>query len=156
MARLDGTLRELTVYRMRRATSDVLSVVKDALEPFGLRRQTFSALSVICDHPGIRQSQLADTLAIERPNLVQVIGDLENRGLLMREQVPEDRRMYSLHVTNAGAITYRQAMRTLRKVDKTLTAGLTSDEVAALNRALHLIELNAAGETADGSQLSRS
>lgn len=158
----DATLRELTGYRVQRAAIRAMARVNAALAPFGLRRSTFSALAVVSDTPGLRQAQLAGALAIERPNLVQVIDDLERAGLVVRTRAEGDRRAYALRATAAGREVYRHALGRLRAAEAALTRGLAPAEVAALHRALQLIEDNAAGamaadrgeETADERKIS--
>ena len=50
----------------------------------------------------MRQSQLADALAIERSNLVLIVDELELRELIFREPSKTDRRAYSLMTTLKG------------------------------------------------------
>ena len=76
----DATLRSFFGYNMKRAFNTVQTDVNRALAPFGLRMVTFSALVIIVDNPGLRQSQLADVLSIERPNLVLIVDDLLATG----------------------------------------------------------------------------
>ncbi|OWV43330.1 MarR family transcriptional regulator [Mameliella alba] len=145
MERPDAGLRQLTVYRLRRATVQMLSTISQELAPFGLRRTTFSALSVVVDQPGLRQTQLADALAIERPNLVKIVDEVEAAGLIQRRQAEGDRRAYALHPTEAGKLLHRRAFEAVQAADRRLVQGLSLAEVEALNAALHLIESNAGG-----------
>jgi len=102
MTELDHTLRGLTGYRLQRATTTAMARYKLVFSAFGLRRTTFSCLSLIVDNPGLRQSQLGEVLAIERPNLVNIVEDLTSAGLVTRETSPQDRRAYALHPTEKG------------------------------------------------------
>jgi DNA-binding MarR family transcriptional regulator len=43
---------------------------------------TYSLMAVIVDNPGVRQSQLAQVLAIERSNLVVLLDELERFELI--------------------------------------------------------------------------
>lgn len=151
----DATLRGLTGYRMQRAAIKAMGAVNAALAPFGLRRSTFSALAVVADTPGLRQAQLAEALAIERPNLVQIVDDLEAAGLLVRETAEGDRRAYALQATARGRRVYAEALARLRRVEQALTRGLSPAQTEALHRALQLIEDNAKEETGDEFEISR-
>ncbi|MEM9011103.1 MAG: MarR family transcriptional regulator [Pseudomonadota bacterium] len=153
MAGLDATLRRLTGYCLRRATSQVLVTVNETLAAFALRRTTFTALTVVVDNPGLRQSQLAGTLNIERANLVQIVHELEAAGLVTRQRVPEDKRVYTLSPTQEGTDLHRRALRQLCTVDAALTRGLSAAETQALRRALLLVEGNASKENLHGSRL---
>ena len=54
----------------------------ETLRPFDLRMLTYSALVLIVDNPGLNQSRLSQIMDIERPNLVVIIDELEERELI--------------------------------------------------------------------------
>lgn len=138
----DATLRAFSGYVMKRAFNAIQADVNAALAPFDLRMGTFSTLVMIVDNPGLRQSQLADVLAIEPPNLVLVIDELERRGLITRERAVDDRRAYALLVTLAGRRLHDAALAAVKAHEARMTAGLTDAERAQLIRALRRIEDN--------------
>lgn len=140
----DTHLRALVGYGVKRAHSAMMGDVERLLGQFGLRRTTFSALSVIAQNAGIRQSDLADNLAIERPNLVQILDELQRSGLIERARDAGDRRVYLLSVTEAGAERLRGAAEELHAYDAALTEGLSAQERAALIKALRRVEENGA------------
>lgn len=153
MEGLDTTLRTLLGYRMRRATTQALLGVAAALAPVGLRRTTFSALTVIVEHPGLNQSQLAQALDIERPNLVKIVDELERARLIERRPAPQDARAYALHATDLGRKTQAESLTAVQRSDATLTRGLTPAEVDIVLRALPVIEANARAELRRGPAL---
>ena len=67
-----------------------------------MRITTYSALNLIVENPGIRQSELAKALDIERPNTVVILDDLEHPGWIDRRRVETGRRAYALFATLAG------------------------------------------------------
>ena len=143
MARTGSSLRGLVSYRLRRAVVAVMAEFNDVFAEFGLRRTTFSALTLIVETPGLRQSQLADALAIERPNLVQIVDELEKAGLVRRTTARDDRRAYALQPTEAGRELWRRAMAAARAVDAQVTKGLSAEQIDALLAALATIKKNA-------------
>lgn len=136
----DATLRQFTGYSMKRAFIVVQADVNAVLEPFGLRMVTYSALAIVGDNPGLSQSQLALALAIERPNLVVIVDELEGRELISRDRVPTDRRTYALRLTADGARLLAQATEAVRGHEARMTARLSPQEEAALVSALKKIE----------------
>ena len=95
----DKGLRQFAGYHLKRAYNVLRSDLSRTLEPLGLRITTYSSLILIVENPGIRQSELASALDIERPNMVVIIDDLEQRGWINRERVKTDRRAYALYAT---------------------------------------------------------
>lgn len=130
----DATLRQFIGYYMKRAFHVLQSDLVQTLKPFDLRLVTYSALVVIRDNPGLRQSQLADVLAIVRPNLVVIVDELEQRDLIVRDRAPTDRRAYALRVTEAGETLCRDATLAVQAHEAKLCDGLKPgqrDEVVA-------------------------
>ena len=82
-----------------------LAVFRDVIEtlgPFNLRPSDFSALRVIEASPGLKQQDIGKKLGIKRPNLVSLVEELNQRGLVERKVVRGDRRSYALTLTGAG------------------------------------------------------
>ncbi|MCB1335930.1 MAG: MarR family transcriptional regulator [Maritimibacter sp.] len=136
----DATLRQFTGYTMKRAFNVVQADVNAVLEEFGLRMVTYSALAIVGDNPGLSQSQLAQALAIERPNLVVIVDELEGRDLVSRDRVPTDRRTYALQLTSEGARLLARATEAVRRHEARITEGLNAEEEAILVSALKKIE----------------
>lgn len=157
MERPDITLRALTSYRLRRTTVAVMAQFNQVFAEFGLRRTTFSALTLVVDNPGLRQSQLADALAIERPNLVQLLDELEAEGLVRRVIASDDRRAYALHPTPKGQRLHARAMAAARACDVAMTRDLTKDQITQLHDLLSVLQGNAQStETHDVRDLSKA
>jgi len=138
----DRALRDFVGYRMKRAFNAVQADVNAVLRPFGLRMVTFSALTLIGAREGMRQSALAELLAIEPPNLVILLDELEKAGLIRRQRAASDRRAHELVMTDAGRALRAKAHAAVTAHDTAMTEGLTEDERAALVRALTIIEAN--------------
>lgn len=142
----DATLRSLAGYNLRRASNAVQSDLVEALAPFKLRMITFSALVLVVDNPGMRQSQLADALAIERSNLVVIVDDLEARDLVTRNPTPGDRRAYALRATLAGRRLCEKALRAVIAHETRVLRRLSGDEISTLVSALQAIRRGAEKE----------
>ena len=103
---------------------------------------------MITDNPGLRQTQLADALAIERPNLVVILDELEERGLITRDKVPADRRAWALNPTGKGRTLCAEATAANRADEERLLRGLAPEKRAAVIEAMNLIERGRGGPEA--------
>lgn len=138
----DSILRAFMGYDMKRAFAAIHTDVNAALAPLGLRMLTFSVLAVIRDNPGLRQTQLAEILLIERPNLVLILDELEGADLVTRTRARDDRRAYELKVTLKGRRLCDRAALAVAEHDNRMAQGLSDEERKALHRALRRIESN--------------
>lgn len=139
----DEALTGLLGYRLRRAWMAVQADLAETLRPHDLRMITFSALVLVEANPGLSQAQLARLMAVERPNLVQIVDELETRGLVRRQRAPEDRRAYALDVTCAGRALCARALVAVRDHEARLFAGLSNAERRAVEKALAFVRRNA-------------
>jgi len=62
-------------------------------------------LRILSSTPGITQQTLAATLGMVPSQLVVIVDEMEDRGLIERRENPEDRRRYALHITEKGGST---------------------------------------------------
>lgn len=123
----DSVLRGFVGYHMKRAFNTLQADLNRALKPFGLRMVTYSALVMIIENPGLRQAQLADALAIERPNLVLILDELEQAGLIRRDKVPTDRRAWALNATTKGRQVAEAATEANRASEARLLQGVPGE-----------------------------
>ncbi|HCQ66962.1 MAG TPA: MarR family transcriptional regulator [Rhodobacteraceae bacterium] len=143
----DATLRGLVGYNMKRAFMAVSADLARTLAPFDLRMLTFTALTLVADNPGLSQSQLAQAMTVERPNLVVIVDELETRGLITRDRVPTDRRTYALRITVEGARLLAGAARAVGAHENLMMGGLAKAEEAALISTLNRIEASGKGRS---------
>ncbi len=141
----DSTLRQFMGYHMKRAFNVIQSDLTETLKPFELRMLTYTALVLICDNPGLRQSQLADAMDIERPNLVVLIDELERREWITREKVPTDRRAYALMPTLAGRQHFARAVQAVNAHEARLLGQMDDTMRETVIAAMRLIEKSSRG-----------
>lgn len=135
----DHTLNRFMGYHMKRAFNVVQSDLSETLKPLGLRMLTFTALTLIRDNGGLSQSQLADAMDIERPNMVVIVDELERRELIRRDRVPTDRRSYALTVTLMGQQLCAKAIAAIETHEARLFASLDQDTRDRMVQALATI-----------------
>jgi DNA-binding MarR family transcriptional regulator len=85
---------------------------------------------------GLSQQELAGKLGIHPSRLVAVLDNLEKRGYLERRPNPDDRRLYSLHLTKGGEEVLGRIGKVAREHQDALLAALSGEERAALGSLL--------------------
>lgn len=136
----DDTLRTFVGYHLKRSFNVIQSDLIDTLRPFDLRMLTYTALVLIVDNPGLNQSRLSQIMDIERPNLVIIIDELEERKLITRERVPTDRRSYALHPTQSGRVLYRETLDAVTQHEAKLLSQIPPGQLEQMIATLKLIE----------------
>lgn len=72
------------------------------VEPYNLTRAKWLALGVLDRREGMRQTELADYLALDKSTVGRLIDRLEQRGFVERRRDPSDRRVYRIYFTQSA------------------------------------------------------
>ena len=74
----------------------------------GITPGLYGMLQAIGNNPGLSQSALAIAMEVDRSSIVKVVDQLEQKGLIVRDASPSDRRRYRLQLTATGARALRR------------------------------------------------
>jgi DNA-binding MarR family transcriptional regulator len=85
---------------------------------------------------GLSQQELATKLRIHPSRLVAILDKLEKRGFVERRANPEDRRLYSLHLTKAGDEALVAIRKVAREHQEALLRALSGEERETLGGLL--------------------
>jgi DNA-binding MarR family transcriptional regulator len=88
---------------------------------------------------GISQQELAARLRIHPSRLVAIVDNLEKRKFVERKVNPDDRRLYSLQLTNRGVEILGQIGKVAREHQDALLSALNSEERVELALLLHKV-----------------
>jgi len=89
-------------FKLRRAQLLAFQDFSVSLAQLKIRPAEFSVLAMIAQHPGQKQTTIAEKLGIKRANFVFLMDGIESRGLAERRKEKSDRRSHSLHLTEEG------------------------------------------------------
>lgn len=119
-----GPLANMVGYQLRRAQLAVFDEIIRAFAPLDLRPAQYGVLALLKHAPGLRQTEVAGALGIQRANFVALFDGLEQRGLARRDAMPSDRRSYALFLTAAGEELLARAAAAEAEVEARLDARL--------------------------------
>src|SRR5580698_1614151 len=88
---------------------------------------------------GISQQTLSARLQIHPSRLVAILDNLEKRNLIERKPNPDDRRLYSLHLTKDGIEALERIGKVAREHQDALLAALDVEERDRLTALLQKI-----------------
>ena len=100
--------------------NDVARLMRTAydrrIRKLGLTRAQWWVLTHLYRSNGVTQTELAETLEIEKPTLGRLLDRLEAKGWVKREHDARDRRVWRVHLTDE----VEPALRTMRAIAKEL------------------------------------
>jgi DNA-binding MarR family transcriptional regulator len=121
----EAPLLSYLVGRLDRAIRNRLSEV---LAPFALSVPQFTTLSVLKRRPGLSNAQLARRALILPQSMIQVIINLEERGLVQRSPDPNHNRILQTHLTALGERLLEGAEQATRKLETQLIDAVGDDD----------------------------
>jgi DNA-binding MarR family transcriptional regulator len=121
-------LLSLVGYNCRRAYLNIMPLFAERMAQYELRTVDFSVLSLLRENPYITQKRLSQAISVSPPNLAILLDRLEERGLLVRQRNPLDKRSQILALTPAGARLCARAEKTASELERDATAMLTETE----------------------------
>ncbi|HPK31663.1 MAG: MarR family transcriptional regulator [Ottowia sp.] len=131
--RIDSSfLRTLVGYNARRAALKIMGVFIERMARLELRPVEFSVLSLIGHNPGITSREICRELSLLAPNLVRLLGRLDQRDLVRREAHPDDGRAVGLRLSEAGQALLAEAEVEAAALEVEVTPGLSDAERAQL------------------------
>lgn len=106
------------------------------LRETGLRIRELRVLRLIDDTPGTTFADIARDTGLERSLTSRILQSLLGAGLIVRENAPEDARVFRLFTTDKGREVRQIARRLSDRLEIILTEPLSGEELQALNDTL--------------------
>ncbi|WP_189579934.1 MarR family winged helix-turn-helix transcriptional regulator [Litorimonas cladophorae] len=110
--------------------------IDDRLRPFNLTRAKWLALGIIQRNPDLSQSELATRLELGAASVGRLVDRLVQRGFVNRAQDPNDRRSYTLQITQDAADVLAQLDGVPDHLERTMLDGLSEKEIDSLSNSL--------------------
>jgi DNA-binding MarR family transcriptional regulator len=137
--RHDGSL----YYLLKHAQLRLADLTGPALAPFGINGRECAVLIAIDEQARSSQHDIAQRMGVDRTTMVNLVDELEAKGLVERHPDLRDRRKNVVALTEAGRVTLRGATEAADEAERSFLGAL-SDEQAAMFRELLRVTVFAA------------
>jgi len=127
-----GVLTGLIGFHLRLAQIAVFRDFATTLGALDVTPGVFAVLVLIESNTGLKQTELANAVGLDRSSMVPVIDNLERRGLVRRHAAATDRRANALRLTTAGGALLKKAKRLVAAHETRLAENLGAGERVAL------------------------
>jgi DNA-binding MarR family transcriptional regulator len=125
-----------SVYLLKRLGFMAKEQGMKAYEEVGLHPYHHAVMSVLDEGSRETQGAIADALGYDRGQLVGLLDELEERGLVERRRDPADRRRHIVVLTPAGRRTLGRLRKLAREIEDEFLAPLGEDQRRELHRLL--------------------
>src|ERR671931_95957 len=108
----------------------------EAYERTGLHPYHHAVLLVLAEGSRETQGSIADALGYDRGQLVGLLDELEEKGLVERRRDPNDRRRHIVRLTSDGKRMLRRLRNLARQIEDDFLAPLNEEDRANLHALL--------------------
>ncbi|WP_190136918.1 MarR family winged helix-turn-helix transcriptional regulator [Streptomyces longispororuber] len=123
-----SAIRTLPSWLLGRAAARGRALVADALAEQGMKMWHHVVLAAVADLGPVAQAELGRSVSLDPKDMVGVLNDLQDAGLVERTPDPRDRRKNAVTITPQGHRTLRHCARAAHRANKELLAPLEEEE----------------------------
>lgn len=99
----------------------------------------FGVLEALHKNPGLSQADLCAQLDLDRSTVAGLVARMSDRGIITRTNHEEDKRRYSISLSEVGEAEYEKLVPKVEYLDRELTKNLSQTEHGELQRLLRLV-----------------
>ena len=133
------TLNSSFGFMLAKAAQKIADIAHESLTPLQFDTRQVGLLITIKKYEPVTQARISKLLRIDRTTMVALIDDLENRGLVVRTESPQDRRVNNLTLTAKGTEILDQAWKKILESEEIVLQGLSTAEKQSLIKILEKI-----------------
>ena len=135
-------LDDVTPYIIHRVARLLRYHLSAFLEPYNLSPEQWFLVYRVYTNPDQVQSSLADKVLGDNPNITRLLDGLVKRGMVARSADVNDRRVSRVSLTDQGRQFFEDIYPQIENERATLAAGITLEEVGAMQAVLQKYEVN--------------
>jgi len=138
-AALPEELRACTGFLLSRVGIGMKLAAMEEFERGGFNPYSYAVLAVLAEGAKETQATIADTLDLDRSQMVGILDELEARGLIERRRDQTDRRRHMVSITAAGKKQIAKMRTMIKDLEDSFLVSLDDDERATLQDYLQRI-----------------
>ncbi|MGM0588945.1 MAG: MarR family winged helix-turn-helix transcriptional regulator [Bacteroidota bacterium] len=131
-------------YMIKRAQQALRSQMDHILDEIGLTTPQYAALSILEEDSGISNAELARRCFLTPQTMHKMVGGMETKGLLERQQHPDHGRKKMVLLTPKGKSLLEHAHNKVAEIEGKMTAELSDkaleQTVHSLQKVIHVLD----------------
>ncbi|MGI6649076.1 MAG: MarR family winged helix-turn-helix transcriptional regulator [Bacillota bacterium] len=121
---------------LTKAQHAVHQLFKSDLAPYGVTPGQYGVLRCLWDEDCQTARQLAERLALDGSTMTGVLDRMEQRGLIVKQTDPRDRRALQIQLTQKGRDLKVPLEEVIEKANQKVLEGLEPERIEALKQLL--------------------
>ena len=136
MSNYEDSIQRSTGYWVTRLARSMEREFRKSLEPLGITRGAYAALSAIHHDKKTTPAEITAFLGLDGAAVTRHLDRVEKLGMIERKQNASDRRSWVINLTADGRRVVDHGVNGSKATNEKFTAGLTADEVDCFQTAI--------------------
>lgn len=138
------TIDDLLLYRISRLSRHAGGMVIRLCEGgYGISRREWGVLGHLREQGALSPSALAERFMLDRARTSRLVTSLVDKGLILREAHPTNRRQALLRLSPEGEALHAQLMPQVQEINRRILEALSTQEMAQLDGFIGRLEASA-------------
>lgn len=116
---------------------EINTIFKDKFKHYNLQKGQFIFLTRVCENPQINLKHLSDYLKTDKTTTTKAIQKLIQAGFIIKQQDPNDKRIYHLIATEKARIIYDDIIKEKNRAISICCKDMTKEEVEQLSQLIN-------------------
>lgn len=139
-----ASINDLLLYRLGRLSALAGAMVVRLCEGgHGITRREWGVIGHLREHGALAPSALAERFQLDRARTSRMIGSLVDKGLVVRETVPGNRKQARVQLSPAGVEIYERLMPQVQEINRQVLQALSPAEMAQFDEFLGRLHASA-------------
>ncbi len=130
------------IYIVGRVNQGIRREMRARLSEFNLSVAEYTTLSVLDARPELSNAQLARRALVTPQSMLEILAELERRGLVERQLDPENARILRASLTPTGGAVLEAAAPAVQALHEEMFAGMPADRQDAAMAAMRTAMTN--------------
>lgn len=128
--------RPRTIYLMNQVNQAIRNALDLRLRAFKVTGLQYTILTVVRSHTGISSAELSRRFFVTPQTMNETVTAMERRGLLVRREQADNRRILVAYLTDEGEALLRQCDAIADEIDREAFGDMSDADFDALRRLL--------------------
>ena len=136
----NNSIHALAYFNLLKTGNWIDEKVKEALKPFNLTHAQLNTLHILMENypKPVSANELKKKVLVRNPDVTRLLDRLVNKGYVVRETCPENRRKIDISLTNSGKKLFKKAHLSAKQaLGFFFEKQITENEAKELRRILH-------------------
>jgi DNA-binding MarR family transcriptional regulator len=125
------------MYEVKQVELAVRALMDEVLRPAGVTTLQYTALTVLARREGVTSAELARNSFVTAQTMTDMVGALERRGLIVREQDPAHGRRLLISLSDKGREFLEEHAADVAAIEDQMVSKLSKGERTALHDMLN-------------------